>query len=353
MVNLAGCDFIIDNVLVSYNGTTTQSICETYRFGLNGKEKTDEWNGNGNIYDYGFRIYDPRIGMWLAVDAIKKAYISPYCFGKDNPIIYKDPDGKDDIYFNFLTGQITYRPALGPNKFYAYIPGLTDEGGNTIYYQLHPETGGRYASPGDFVLTTSHETVFAWPFSTEVNDSHYWSLVKYSQANPQFLELLKKSNTAQDKELAKRVEMDAAFATAQESTEEFANNILILSGIYELTGAASSVLKARFSNLEVRQWYNQQLSKLNTAVELTEENAKLLTGQRNALKAEARSMMADRKAAATLEKTDPIRPFEYYVEKYKSQGYSGEELWGKIIKSSSKANANVNAKFGIIQNNGQ
>ena len=29
-----------------------------YCFGFNGKEKTDEWNGDGNIYDYGFRIFD-------------------------------------------------------------------------------------------------------------------------------------------------------------------------------------------------------------------------------------------------------------------------------------------------------
>jgi len=29
-----------------------------YRYGFNGKEGDDEWSGEGNMYDYGFRISD-------------------------------------------------------------------------------------------------------------------------------------------------------------------------------------------------------------------------------------------------------------------------------------------------------
>jgi RHS repeat-associated protein len=39
-----------------------------YRFGFNGKESDDEVSGQGNQYDYGFRVYNPRIGRFLSVD---------------------------------------------------------------------------------------------------------------------------------------------------------------------------------------------------------------------------------------------------------------------------------------------
>ena len=46
----------------------------TYRYGFNGKEKSDEVYGDGNVYDYGFRIYNPRIGKFLSVDPLSKNY---------------------------------------------------------------------------------------------------------------------------------------------------------------------------------------------------------------------------------------------------------------------------------------
>ena len=49
----------------SYSTTT-----KGYRFGFNGMEKDDEVKGSGNQYDYGFRIYDPRLGRFLSVDPL-------------------------------------------------------------------------------------------------------------------------------------------------------------------------------------------------------------------------------------------------------------------------------------------
>jgi RHS repeat-associated protein len=101
------------------------------------------------------------------------------------------------------------------------------------------------------------------------------------------------------------------------------------------------------SNMEVRLWYNNQLKSLNTAVAFTEKNALRLNTQRNNLKIQARNMMADRESAALLNQTDPIKPFKFYVQKYSEQGYSGENLWQRIIQGSSTPNLGVNAKFGI------
>ena len=63
-----------------------------YRYGFNGQEKDDEIKGSGNSYDFGARIYDPRIAKFLSPDPITKYYPSwsPYLFAGNNPIKFID-----------------------------------------------------------------------------------------------------------------------------------------------------------------------------------------------------------------------------------------------------------------------
>jgi RHS repeat-associated protein len=74
-------------------------VVRSYRYGFNGKEKDDEVSGNGNSYDYGFRIYDARLGRCLSTDPKYKKYpdISPYTFAENNPILFIDPDGEEVV----------------------------------------------------------------------------------------------------------------------------------------------------------------------------------------------------------------------------------------------------------------
>ena len=67
---------------------------DAYRYGFNGKEKDSEWN-SGNVYDYGFRIYDPRIAKFLSVDPLSPEYpmLTPYQFASNTPIMAIDLDG--------------------------------------------------------------------------------------------------------------------------------------------------------------------------------------------------------------------------------------------------------------------
>jgi len=67
-----------------------------YRFGFNGKEHDDELKGEGNSYDFGARIYDPRIARWLSVDPLFESYpyASPYVFALNSPVKFIDPDGQ-------------------------------------------------------------------------------------------------------------------------------------------------------------------------------------------------------------------------------------------------------------------
>ena len=79
-----------------------------YRYGFNGKEKSDEVYGEGNVYDYGARIQDPRLGRWLSVDPLQLKYtdLSPYQYCANSPISAKDPDGRLIIFINGLWGSV-------------------------------------------------------------------------------------------------------------------------------------------------------------------------------------------------------------------------------------------------------
>ena len=68
-----------------------------YRYGFNGMEKDDELKGEGNSYDFGARMYDPRIGRWFSIDNLHKKYpdLSPYSFTNNNPVVFVDYDGND------------------------------------------------------------------------------------------------------------------------------------------------------------------------------------------------------------------------------------------------------------------
>jgi RHS repeat-associated protein len=66
-----------------------------YRFGYGGKEMDNDVSGTGNQYDYGFRIYNPRIGRFLSVDAMAAfvAWLTPFQFAGNMPIAAVDVDG--------------------------------------------------------------------------------------------------------------------------------------------------------------------------------------------------------------------------------------------------------------------
>lgn len=69
----------------------------SYRYGFNGKENDNEVKGNGAQYDYGFRVYDPRIGKFLSVDPLTKSYpmLTPYQYASNTPISSIDLDGSE------------------------------------------------------------------------------------------------------------------------------------------------------------------------------------------------------------------------------------------------------------------
>lgn len=77
----------------SFNGGIS-----SYRYGFNGKELDKEVVQ----YDYGFRIYDPRLVRFKSVDPLsgKYPYYTPYQFAGNKLIWCIDLDGLEDIPTN-------------------------------------------------------------------------------------------------------------------------------------------------------------------------------------------------------------------------------------------------------------
>jgi RHS repeat-associated protein len=93
---------------------TRHSDTKDYRYGFQGQEKDDEIKGEGNSYDYGARLYEPRIGRWFSVDPVfvKYPYESNYVSFGNNPILFIDVDGRDIIVYLSNGKALNYTPGM-------------------------------------------------------------------------------------------------------------------------------------------------------------------------------------------------------------------------------------------------
>ena len=63
-------------------------IGEAYSYGFQGQERDDEVSGSGNSYSYKYRMHNPRLGRFFAVDPMAREYPwnSPYAFSENRLI---------------------------------------------------------------------------------------------------------------------------------------------------------------------------------------------------------------------------------------------------------------------------
>lgn len=68
---------------------------DSYRYGFQGQEKDDEVKGEGNSYNYKFRMHDPRLMRFFATDPLEKkyTYLTPYQFSSNQPIHASELEG--------------------------------------------------------------------------------------------------------------------------------------------------------------------------------------------------------------------------------------------------------------------
>ncbi len=77
------------------------------KYGYNGKENDNDVKGEGNQQDYGFRIYDPRLGKFLSVDPLQNSYpwFTPYQYAGNSPIGNIDLDGLENYNYNLVNAK--------------------------------------------------------------------------------------------------------------------------------------------------------------------------------------------------------------------------------------------------------
>jgi len=73
---------------------------DVYRYGFQGQEKDDEVKGEGNSYNYKYRMHDPRIGRFFATDPMEAIYnwYSPYAFSGNKVIDAIEMEGLQPFY---------------------------------------------------------------------------------------------------------------------------------------------------------------------------------------------------------------------------------------------------------------
>jgi RHS repeat-associated protein len=154
---------------------------DVYRYGFQGQEKDDEIKGEGNSLNYKYRMHDPRIGRFFAVDplAFKYPHNSPYAFSENNVIASIELEGlESSVQINFVNseGLRTADPyIIEAENGFDFQPGeLTDK--------LDAVFGANWASSSD-VSTKYYDANTHVTLSVNTEYNHY-TLVSEIVQNP-------------------------------------------------------------------------------------------------------------------------------------------------------------------------
>jgi RHS repeat-associated protein len=74
-------------------------VNKSFRFGFQGQEGDDEIKGDGNSVNYEYRMHDPRLGRFFAVDPLASKYPhnSVYAFSENSTIAFIELEGLEKI----------------------------------------------------------------------------------------------------------------------------------------------------------------------------------------------------------------------------------------------------------------
>ncbi len=75
----------------------------SYRYGFQGQEMDDEVKGEGNSVNYKYRMHDPRVGRFFAIDPLTTKYpnLTPYQFCSNSPIYYIEIEGLEGTLYTY------------------------------------------------------------------------------------------------------------------------------------------------------------------------------------------------------------------------------------------------------------
>ena len=324
----------------------------TYRYGFNGKENNNEVYGLGNLQDYGSRFYDPQTVRFPSVDPIADQYpeLSSYQFASNTPIQAVDLDGKEatfpvDVYVQAVVS------SNGQPKFIDYAEAVATVSGNNLV----DIANGLWNGLTGIVMSVPNL------MKSTTNDIRNYQKdeAKYIMHRGQEYDQIKE-NGGDYNEVEKQHQANKfsnGLKIAKDYEDWFGLSVagveLSATGVISITiprQAAIDEIAGTFTNSEARQWYKKSISEipdLLTKDASLEIQAKEASGLRNEFRSEARKLMGDRVRARHIEVEFPNRSWDQLVKKYSNQGYSGDDLYKKIIESSQRSNADIDKMFGL------
>jgi RHS repeat-associated protein len=162
---------------------------EGYRFGYNGMPSDDEISGDKNSYDYGARIYNPRIGRWLSIDPQqdRTPSLTPYRYGFNCPTVFNDPDGEFErrtTIYKDKSGKVVltvvtvdYTMVKTDHETHTNYGLGYSLGGRDVYYYDYDVTEIKQWNGNEFVLMSYKEEITGTiirerDFKTSSNSTH-------------------------------------------------------------------------------------------------------------------------------------------------------------------------------------
>ena len=141
-------------------------MLNSYRYGFNGKENDNEVQGQGNSYDFGARIYDPRLGKFLTRDPLANSqpWSTPYSFAANSPIAFIDANGmQPETPYELWDKSNTYTYASGTTIY------LID---NQWVFQYHNNPWS--SNPNDLTFLYYDDVAQKWLSFTPVAYKDYY-----------------------------------------------------------------------------------------------------------------------------------------------------------------------------------
>lgn len=117
-------------------GTNPVVPNEQQNYLYNGKEQME---GTG-LYNYGARYYDPAVARWHGVDPNAQKYEpwSSYAYAYNNPLMFVDPDGRDNIIYLIVLQGAGKR--INPQGLVNHLNGMMQSLGLDIQAKIFDHT---------------------------------------------------------------------------------------------------------------------------------------------------------------------------------------------------------------------
>ncbi len=127
---------------------------DSYRYGFQGQELDNEIKGEGNSLNYKFRMYDPRVGRFFAVDPLFKefAWNSSYAFSENRVIDGIELEGLEVT--DYLRLLPTDKPVFVKDKNVTTLKRVDNAAGNIMGFLANNTVGAAYNMISDIINGT-------------------------------------------------------------------------------------------------------------------------------------------------------------------------------------------------------